>query len=184
MLNFRRAIPDDAPAIAKVHIDSWQAAYRGILPEDKLNGLDHIRLTGSFRKSISLGTEDIFVAEKGGHVAGFLALIGCHDEENDRDPATGLCAIYLAPEYWRKGIGRRLYLEGETILQSRGCTAVAFWVFADNARARRFYEAMGFTVDGETMALNMGVPVKAVRYRKDILYNRAPDPNRCALRNN
>ncbi len=30
----RRATPDDAKAIADVHGRSWQAAYRGLLPDE------------------------------------------------------------------------------------------------------------------------------------------------------
>jgi len=168
MLNLRHAMPDDAPAIAKVHIASWRAAYKDILPEARSNGLDPVRVTGSFRKSISFGAEDIYIVEKNGHIAGFISLIGGHQDPGDKGTVTGICTIYLAPEYWRKGIGRLLYREGETLLASAGCTAVTFWVFAANVRARRFYEAMGFTVDGEAMVLNMGASVKAVHYRKDI----------------
>ena len=182
MLNLRHATPDDAPAIAKVHIDSWRAAYQGILPEEKLNGLDYACVTESFRKSISSGTEDIYVVEKSSHVVGFLALIGCLNDNNDQETVTGICTIYLAPECWRKGIGRLLYQEGETMLKSRGCIAVAFWVFADNVRARRFYEAMGFATDGESQVLNIGTPVKAVRYRKDIRYASNPDDLRVKIR--
>ena len=170
-------MPDDAPAIARVHIDSWRAAYKDILLEDGVNRLDHVRVTESFRKSISFGAEDIYIVENSGHVAGFIALIGHHHEHADEETVTGLCTIYLAPEYWRKGIGRLLYQEGENILKSRGCTEIAFWVFAGNVRARRFYEAMGFATDGEAQVLNMGAPVTAVHYRKDISWNHPPDQN-------
>ena len=44
----------------------------------------------------------------------------------------------------------------------------SLWVFADNPRARRFYEAMGFETDGASKTLQMGVPLGAVRYRRDI----------------
>jgi ribosomal protein S18 acetylase RimI-like enzyme len=168
MLNIRHAIPDDASAIAKLHIDSCRAAYKDILPEARSNGLDHVRVTESFRKSISFGAEDIYIVENSGRISGFIALIGDHHDHADKETVPGICTIYLAPEYWRKGIGRLMYQEGETILKSAGCTAVTFWVFADNMRARRFYEAMGFTVDGEAMVLNMGSPLNAVHYRKDI----------------
>lgn len=170
MLNIRCATPDDAPAIARVHILSWRAAYRDILPEEKLYCLDYVRVTESFRKSIAFGAEDIYLAEKSCDAVGFLAFSDGHDPDIIRETVTGICAIYLTPENWRKGIGRMLYRECEDTLISRCCMEVAFWVFADNTRARRFYEAMGFTADGEAMVLNMGVPLNAVHYHKDIEY--------------
>src|SRR3954467_1284830 len=36
----RRAVPDDAPALAAVHVRAWQAAYRGMMSDDYLDGLD------------------------------------------------------------------------------------------------------------------------------------------------
>jgi len=47
----REATPDDAPAIAAVHVRSWQAAYRGIVPEGgteaEYEGAPEIRLCAS-----------------------------------------------------------------------------------------------------------------------------------------
>ena len=172
MLNIRLATSDDAPAIARVHIDSWRVAYQDIIPEDKLYGLDYVRVTESFRKSISFGTEDIYLAEENCYVLGFLAFNGRIDLGFSREIITGTCAIYLTPENWRKGIGRMLYQACEKTLRSISCATVTLWVFADNVRARLFYEAMGFTTDGEATVLNMGASVKAVHYRKDIGYAR------------
>src|SRR6201986_2388512 len=35
----RPAEPDDAAAVARVHVCSWQIAYRGLLPEEYLDAL-------------------------------------------------------------------------------------------------------------------------------------------------
>jgi hypothetical protein len=35
----RKATPEDARAIAEVHVKSWRAAYRDLLPQDFLQGL-------------------------------------------------------------------------------------------------------------------------------------------------
>ena len=35
----RPADPGDAMAVARVHVRSWQAAYRNLLPQDYLDGL-------------------------------------------------------------------------------------------------------------------------------------------------
>jgi len=39
---------------------------------------------------------------------------------------------------------------------------------ADNRRAREFYRVMGFAPDGATKMLDLSVPLKAVRYGKQI----------------
>ena len=38
-MNLRPAVPDDAMAVARVHVRAWQAAYHGLMPEDYLAGL-------------------------------------------------------------------------------------------------------------------------------------------------
>ena len=38
-MNFRPAVTDDAMAVAHVHVRAWQAAYRGLMPDDHLAGL-------------------------------------------------------------------------------------------------------------------------------------------------
>ena len=35
----RPAEPDDAMEVARVHVRSWQAGYRGLLPDAYLDGL-------------------------------------------------------------------------------------------------------------------------------------------------
>src|ERR1041385_8579918 len=35
----RPAAPEDAPAIARVHVESWRTTYRGIFPQGLLDGL-------------------------------------------------------------------------------------------------------------------------------------------------
>jgi len=51
-------------------------------------------------------------------------------------------------------------------LRSRGFDLLVLWAFEQNARARRFYERAGWTLDvtGEHWVLD-DVPVPIVRYR-------------------
>lgn len=164
----RKASPDDALGIARAHIDSWRSAYRGLLPDDRLARLDYVRGAERFRESISTGSEDIYVVEQTGSVAGFLALGPCRDGDMDKEPAGEIYALYLSPEYWRRGIGRSMCLKAEGILKSQGYSLIVLWVFESNQRARKFYEAMGFMADGCRKVLNVGASVNGVRYRKAV----------------
>lgn len=84
----------------------------------------------------------------------------------DQDATGEIWGIYLAPLYWRKGIGTALCPYKERLLKKRRYRSATLWVFASNQQARRFYEAMGFKADGATRTLNLGAPLQAVRYRK------------------
>ena len=43
MIRIRRAKRDDAAAIGRVHVETWQAAYAGMLPDAMLVGMSDVR---------------------------------------------------------------------------------------------------------------------------------------------
>ncbi|WP_310739799.1 hypothetical protein [Oceanobacillus alkalisoli] len=51
-MQIRRADSKDATGIAKVHVDSWRATYKGIIPEDFLNNLSYEHRTEYGRKTL------------------------------------------------------------------------------------------------------------------------------------
>lgn len=162
----RPATPDDAPRLARIHVDAWRAAYRGLVPDKFLDSLDVERRSARLRTWLEAGEAENYVAEENGELLGWLTLDGCRDPDLDPRATGELWGIYLAPAHWRRGIGRQLCQHCEQILRSRGYTAATLWVFAGNQNARRFYEAMGFQPDGARKSLDFGVPLEVVRYRK------------------
>lgn len=167
-MNFRRATPDDAHELAKVHVASLNKAYRGIVSDSHLRDFTVERRTERFRESLATRSEETYVAEQDGDVLGFLTLGKCRDQDVSRESAGEIWGIYLAPQYWRKGTGRLLSQQAETILASRGHSEVTLWVLEGNKQARKFYEAMGFRTDGATKEVNLGALIPAVRYRKKL----------------
>lgn len=119
-----------------------------------------------FRQSLAAGAEETHVVQVEGGVVGFLTLGMARDPDLDAGRTGEIWGIYISPDYWRRGIGRRLAEEAERILRSRGYEDAVLWVLEGNQQARRFYEALGFRLDGEAKELNWGTPLKAVRYRK------------------
>ena len=79
-----------------------------------------------------------------------------------------LYALYLLPTWWSAGVGRALMTSVLDALRGGRCRRVVLWVLADNARARRFYERAGFTVDGGTNILTGLGGVLEVRYARDV----------------
>ncbi|PLV45124.1 hypothetical protein X011_24520 [Mycobacterium tuberculosis variant microti OV254] len=49
VIRVRRAVAADAPEVVRVHVRSWQWAYRGLLAQDYLDGLDPQGWTARFR---------------------------------------------------------------------------------------------------------------------------------------
>src|SRR5213595_1956420 len=105
------------------------------------------------RPSVPCGdvaTASPIVAERVGEVVGFVAVGASRDDDADGE----LYAIYVDPEHWGTGVGRKLIHAAETQLRVLAHRDVVLWVFEDNPCARRFYEAAGWQLDTE------------VRYRK------------------
>lgn len=163
----RLATPDDAWAIATVHVRSWQAAYRGIIPDDRLDGLSVERRAEWWGTEWWTGdaARRLLVAERPDAVVAFAAVGGSRDE--GAGAATGeLFAIYADPDAWGRGLGRALLAAATVELRAGGFTDATLWVLEENARARRFYEAAGWRPDGATQTDELGdVTLHEVRYR-------------------
>ena len=162
----RAAKASDAPAIARVHVDTWRTAYAGILPQGFLDGLSVERREAFWRSTVEQpGDQRLWVAESGGEVVGFASTGPARDE--DLPAGSGeLMAIYVAPASWDKGLGAHLFRRAIADLRERGIDPLVLWVLTDNARGRRFYDAMGWAPDGEVRQLDLGgTPVEEIRYR-------------------
>ena len=168
-MKMRRATPDDALALAKIHIDSWRAAYRDLVPDAHLASLDYVRRAGRFRESLATNSEKTYLPDGDGPIPGFLTLGACRDADVDHESTGEIWGIYLAPEYWRKGIGRAFFTWAEANLASHGYSTVVLWAFSGNRQGRRFYEAMDFRPDGATRILNRGKELEVMRFRKQLL---------------
>jgi GNAT superfamily N-acetyltransferase len=82
----------------------------------------------------------VFVAERQDLVLGFGVVLRRPDGDAELD------GLFVAPAYWRQGIGRVLIFEAGRLARSEG--AHALFVIA-NPKAREFYEACGFEMMGE-----------------------------------
>jgi ribosomal protein S18 acetylase RimI-like enzyme len=136
----------DTGAIAKVHIQSWQLAYRGLLPDDYLDNLAVSARETLWREVLSAGNSTVIKAVENDELIGFI----CFGESRDADADVGtaeIMAFYVAPEHWRNGIGSALWQSCHLQLKELGYQAVTLWLLVGNIRAARFYEAQGFHLD-------------------------------------
>ena len=165
-MNIRRATAEDAPALAKVHVDSWQVAYRGIVPDSHLERFTYQRREDAFRQAIAANLEETYLIEDTDQAVGILTIGASRDDDLDVNLTGEIWGIYITPSYWRQGIGTILVQEAERMLMSRGYQDTVLWVLEDNMDARGFYEKTGFSLDGMYKMVELGKPLKVVRYRK------------------
>jgi GNAT superfamily N-acetyltransferase len=161
-VEIRPARPEDAAAVAEVHVRTWQAAYEHVFGGERLATIDNPERRARWERWLEAG-ERVWVAEPEGRVVGF-AWIG-----DSRDVAAAdegeLFAIYVLPEAWGSGAGAALMGAALPALRERYPTSI-LWVLEDNPRARRFYEREGWSLDGGRKEDTfLGVEVTEVRYR-------------------
>lgn len=52
-MRIRKAKISDEKGIGKVHVDSWLATYKGIMPDERLNQLSYERSEKKWKKILS-----------------------------------------------------------------------------------------------------------------------------------
>ena len=163
---------EDVREIAVVHVRSWQAAYRGLLPQAYLDGLDPTQRTGQWERSLSATDRShggTLVADAGGHLLGFVSYGPARDDDVDSKRVGEIYAVYLVPAAWDKGIGKQLMTAAFGRLGEAGFDQAILWVLDSNVRARRFYEAGGWLADeAGKRDESDGFPMTEVRYRRPL----------------
>jgi ribosomal protein S18 acetylase RimI-like enzyme len=140
------ATPDDCPAIAALHVASWQQAYAHLLPAEYLASLSVARREASWRQVLAEDRSELLVARSGTEVLGFVSF----GPSRDADAPAGrgeVWALYVSPGAWSTGVGRALWDAGRERLVALGFRSVSLWVLAGNERALRFYRLAGFSVE-------------------------------------
>lgn len=147
-LGVRTAAVEDARGVALVHVASWQRAYRGLIPDEVLDGLSVDQREVGWRRII--GDSDAggrtIVATRAGEIVGWASFgPGRDDGESERGELWGL---YAHPEAYSTGVGHALISAVEAALRADGFDGAYLWVLDGNDRAATFYERHGWIEDG------------------------------------
>jgi GNAT superfamily N-acetyltransferase len=165
MTEVRAAVPADAPDVARVHVRSWQSAYRGLIAQEYLDGLEPEVIANRYTFGrAGLRMPSTLVAVDGCTIRGLATTGLCRD--NDLPNFGELMAIYVDPAYVRTGVGRLLVTAARERLRLVGVAGALLWVLDTNVGARRFYERDGWRFDGTCRTVTFGsLQVRQVRYR-------------------
>ena len=155
----------DAVAIAQLHTQSWQTAYRGILRADFLEGplaenrrrLWHTRLSDGERAD-----QFVLIDTQGGAIRGFA----CAFLDADTEWGCLLDNLHVVPDLKGQGLGRQLMSAvAERVWRSNPSSRLHLWAYEQNLAARRFYERLGGVLNERHAELALdGTEVNAVRY--------------------
>jgi GNAT superfamily N-acetyltransferase len=154
-MELRAAVPDDALAVARVHVRAWQAGYAGLLPAAYLDGLRAEERAARYTFGRSDGPQTT-VAVMGDSIVGFATLVGAE-----------LSALHVDPSMWRRGVGSALIARARDDLAAAGIAEAHLWLLAGNDRALQFYQRDGWASDGARRSdVVWGVAVDELRLRR------------------
>jgi len=166
-VSFREATVADCLAVARVHVQSWRESFAGIVPQTFLDKMSVEKRAKAFEKEFSAASYKMFVAEvpeRG--IVGFADFgesresIGAYEDE--------LYAIYLLPEFQRKGIGERLFNLGGEFLIGSGKSSM-YLLALKVSPYKSFYEKMGGQIVGRKQVEIEGIMYDELVYGWDSL---------------
>lgn len=172
-MGVRIANLEDAPALARVIVDTGRAAHRGQVPDAVLLkpalAEAYAESEHNWRRSLhriaddSNAPERIFVAEDETGVVVGLAMVGPPNREVL--PNSGeVYVLYVRQSHQQRGLGRQLVQASADHLRQLGLSALLIGCLATNTPARRFYEALGGQVVAEREFDQDGVLLPEVVY--------------------
>lgn len=150
-LRLRTARPNDAPAVAALHVASWRDAYRDVLDPAFLGGPIESTLEAHWQAMLGGKRRPgaVILATAAREVAGFAAAwregTNCHVDN-----------LHVRPGMRNAGIGRALLGFAARRLQAQGCQTADLWVFARNAGGLRFYARLGAELGPEVLRETQG----------------------------
>jgi GNAT superfamily N-acetyltransferase len=167
VVTVRPATLADADAIGRVQVETWRAAYTGLMPDEAIAAFDVATRQRMWREGLAREPRPgsaTFVAERDGAVVGFSTVGAARGETAGIGE---LYAIYVDAASWGTGAGRALMAAAEASLRTSGFGEAVLWVLEGNERAERFYRAGGWAADGGRKLDDFaGPPVPELRYRK------------------
>ena len=130
--------PEHGPELGRIMAESFRSAFRGFISQETL---DRCAVAENCAGLLAELPPEMTTAAGwlDGKLMGLLVL--SRQPEGRRE----IEALHSLPESWGTGLG-----EAMLAFALDGANTAGLWAFAENKRARRFYEKHGFRFTGET----------------------------------
>lgn len=146
----RRATAHDAADVARIHVQSWQETYHGMMPQSFLDALDVTQRTQRWKQHLqNPAAFPMFVALIDDQVCGIAGAGERRPPSDDDGNAAAaqpydseIYLIYVLKGAQGKDLGRKLMRAMSASLSAIGLKRPMLWVAAEN-RSSQFYEHLG-----------------------------------------
>jgi len=158
----RFAAPADAASIAAVEAATWEATYRGLIPDSVFARRPLDRRVALWNDL--LGDPSVRVTavaeDDSGAIVGYCNGEKPHEHLDEYDAE--IVGLYVLPTSQRRGCGAMLFRFVAEELERRGHRALLVWVLRTNPY-RAFYEKLGGHYVGDR-TLDLGAPLAVAGY--------------------
>lgn len=154
--------PEDCSGIARVQVESNRTTYRGIMPDDYLDGLSVEDKTSSWMKRLfgEKNDQTALVAMVDKVIVGFI----CGSTvQTDPDYQREIHALYILEQFQGRGIGRELMTQQVTHYLSQDIQSMMLWTLYDN-KSKHFYEKLGGVLIKERTIDRGGKDLRSIAY--------------------
>ncbi len=156
----RKGTQRDASALCDVFRQSWELAYRGIIPHLHLESMIRRRDKGWWQNA-ARGADGLLVLEVAGTIAGYVTF----GRARGRGKYQGeIYEIYLTPSYQGLGFGEHLFEGARHALDERRLSGLIIWALTENTAAAEFYYRRGGRPAGKTVDKIGGVKLEKTAY--------------------
>ena len=145
--SIRKAEKGDAAFLAHIQTESWKAAFKGILEDEILDKCTEREPTiRMYKKLLDADKGNGYILEVDGRPH-CIAWWDRSRTESMSEYAELIC-IHSLQSNWRKGYGSKILNRVLYDMKKEEYDRGMLWVFRDNIRARKFYEANGLVTHG------------------------------------
>lgn len=154
VLKVRRAIITDSFEMSGVYVQSWKAAYRGILSKEYLDGLSAESWTEEIVNDFENNNMIAWVITRGKDIIATATVL--ESQSSQYEGYLEIDSIYVLPKYWDQKAGSILMDEILSYAKNSGYHDIMLWDFEDNADSIKFYEKFGFEANDDLKAVQKG----------------------------
>ena len=139
----RNATINDIPEVARLHVDSWNNTYSGIVAQDYLenmrNNLD--KRIDRMKKEFDL--RNMIVAVIDNEIVGFSEFTFSNEFSKDIDIDCEICGLYIKNDYKKMGIGTQIFEYVTNLFKEKNKKKMGIWCVKENLQAVEFYQKKG-----------------------------------------
>ena len=133
----------DILEVAKLHVESWNKTYKGIIAQDYLDNMKKNIDKRIERMRNEFYLRKMIVATIDNEIVAFSEYTLTNEFSKDLDIDCELCGLYVKNEYLGKGIGSVVFNHVKNEFTKNNNRKMGLWCIKENVNAINFYESKG-----------------------------------------